>query len=390
MHQLTIRFVVLLTIILAFVGCCTNPSDEPNNKVPTERTILVYMLANNNLGEVYRFDERNITDMGEAMSTIEGNGRLLIFYAGYDTIPYLMEVCKERNNSYTTQKLKWYNDAVSTDSATMYQVMMDVRDIAPAKDYGLIMWSHSTNWLPNNRFYGRERKHKPSSFGREGNEELTINLNIMGNVLSQFHHNFILFDACLMGSVEVAYQLRQACDYIIACPTETLGLGFPYREIIPLLLAPEIDYTKVCDKYYDKYIAPNTTYNNRQGTISLIKTDEMESLASCCQKIIENRKIELSKIDLRQIQYYDRTTTHLFYDLYDYMSHLGDSTSMSQLQEIMNNAIPYKAASKTFLGIEILRYSGLSSYIPGCCTDTLTERYYQKLNWYKRVYNENK
>ena len=39
------------------------------------------------------------------------------------------------------------------------------------------------------------------------------------------HLDFIIMDACLMGCVEVAYELRDKCDILIFSPTEILSSG---------------------------------------------------------------------------------------------------------------------------------------------------------------------
>lgn len=380
MYKIVFRFIALLACLSSIIGCCPKENDEPGNRQPSQRTILVYMLADNNLGYDYKYDELNITDMGEAIASMQHKGRLLIFYAGYDTIPYLMEIKKSKKERYTIEKIKYYDNSASTDSSTMHRVLSDVREIAPAEDYGLIMWSHATNWLPNNRFYIQPKQQSPTSFGREGNDQLTMNIDEMSDILNQFHHSFILFDACLMGSIEVAYELRNACDYIIASPTETLGTGYPYRQIVPLLFDNEIDYTRVCEEYNKMYI----TANNSAGTISLIKTNDIENLANICQSLVAKNT---NDINYQSLQYYDRKIPHLFCDLHDYMSQMCDSTQLQYLQNSINDIVLYKAASKKFLSITIKRYCGLSCYIPGSSNDTVTENYYKKLEWYQKVYN---
>lgn len=42
------------------------------------------------------------------------------------------------------------------------------------------------------------------------------------------HFDFIMFDACFMQSVEVAYELRDCCDYYIGFPAENPGPGAAY------------------------------------------------------------------------------------------------------------------------------------------------------------------
>lgn len=54
------RIILFLGIVILFSGCANE--DEPEQG-PVNRTVLIYMLSNNNLGSTYRFDTQNINDM---------------------------------------------------------------------------------------------------------------------------------------------------------------------------------------------------------------------------------------------------------------------------------------------------------------------------------------
>lgn len=183
-----------------------------------------------------------------------------------------------------------------------------------------------------------------------------------------------------MGSVEVAYELRNTTQYMIASPTETMGSGFPYGDITPLLFADEIDYEQVCKCYYDTYIAQGTL---ETGSIALINTSALDHLAVLCKKLINQYE---GHVATESIQYYDRTTPHVFYDIDDYMRHISTGEEYTAFAGALAEVIPYKAASSTFLSIPIRHYSGLSCYIVGSSGDMLIEDYYAKLEWYNDIY----
>ena len=51
-----------------------------------------------------------------------------------------------------------------------------------------------------------------------------MNIEDLKSVLQKApHFDFIMFDACFMQSVEVAYELRDYCDYYIGFPAENPG-----------------------------------------------------------------------------------------------------------------------------------------------------------------------
>lgn len=72
------RIILLLGIVILFSGCANE--DEPEQG-SVNRTVLIYMLSNNNLGSTYRFDTQNINDMLQ----VAASGGLSLFTAT-DTI----------------------------------------------------------------------------------------------------------------------------------------------------------------------------------------------------------------------------------------------------------------------------------------------------------------
>lgn len=358
--------------------------DKPLDDV-AKRTVMIYMLAENSLGN-YNFDKQNIDSIKEAFTHNHIDGRFIIFKSGQDKAKYILEIYKNLSGNVVVDTLKHYDpDIVTTDISTMQTVFGDMHTLAPAHSYGLIMWSHATGWLPQNHYYTStpQRNNKPQSFGREGDNRLSIDIDNIRVALEDFHFDFILFDACMMGSVEVAYELRNICDYIIACPTETMGAGFPYRDITPLLFDNEIDYHSVCDAYTQLYIEGT---NSSCGTISLIDTRYLDKLSEVCSSIVYEREKDIDNIDTKHIQYYDRTSTHVFFDLEHYLRQLADSTRHNDLLQALDKAVPYKQHSERFLTIYINNYCGLSSYIPGSSNDPVVENYYKTLQWTQDVY----
>ena len=50
--------------------------------------------------------------------------------------------------------------------------------------------------------------------------------------------DFIVFDACLMGSIETAYVLKEYAKYMVASEELMLGYGFNYKEILDKHIKP--------------------------------------------------------------------------------------------------------------------------------------------------------
>lgn len=92
--------------------------------------------------------------------------------------------------------------------------------------------------------------------------ELKINIPDLSKALAQsgIHFDYILFGACLMSQVEVAYELRNAADYLILSPAEVMSAGFPYFKMTKYLLSADnseqsaINIAKDFIDYYKKNI----------------------------------------------------------------------------------------------------------------------------------------
>lgn len=377
MRMRVIHYITMTIAILLLTCCKVDEPTPPTLPLEAHRTIIVYMMGDNDLSSAYDFDVQNINDMKEGMKAVDNGGRLVILYhTNKKEDVYLLEIARRNANEVVVDTLKRYTDFVTTNPDCMREAIYDVHSYAPAPEYGIIFWSHATGWLPQNTFYKA-----PASIGTEGKDNLTIDIDVLGEALSPFHFDFILFDACLMGSIEVAYQLRNVCNYMIASPTESMGAGYPYKSIIPQLLASTINYTSVCQEFSSLYI---DAANN--GTIALVDMQHIEKVADVCRTIVCGREADIANLSLAKIQYYDRKTPHVFYDLRHYMAQLADSTQLTTLDEAMQQAIPYKNASSRFINIPINHYSGMSSYILQSSKSERVETYYHKLQWYDRIY----
>ena len=82
-RHLTNIFTSLLAVISAAVMPSCSGSDEPTPEPEpdaTDRTILVYMVADNNLGSYYHVDDDNIAQMEAAARAGHLNGGNLVVY----------------------------------------------------------------------------------------------------------------------------------------------------------------------------------------------------------------------------------------------------------------------------------------------------------------------
>lgn len=351
---------MLLFVLIIFSGCRSAKEDEVMPEIYSERTIIVYMSADNDLST------DAIDDIEEMKKGYSGNGvNLVAFVDLARESPYLLEI-----TSGSGKVVKTYNEINSASTAQMQEVLMDIIKLYPARSYGLILWSHGTSWLPANTSL--------RSFGRDHGSEMNIPDLSMSLPI---YFDFILFDACLMGSVEVAYELKDRTGYIIASSMEIIYRGFPYDRVIPELIKPAIDYTSVGRHYFDYYDNMKGAY--RSATISVIETRYLRELALQLKRLFDENTTNAYPLDRASVQRLDTYEEQYCFDLEDFVNTAFPGENKSQFINTLDDVIIYKAHTPLFLSkYEIATYSGLSCYIPLPEREDLNS-YYKTLAWCK-------
>ena len=367
-----------LTIALLLL-CACEKEEEPQVPLVAGRTVLVYFAADNNLsGSV----EGDIAAMEEGLlHTDMHNGNLLVYVDKKGQSPQLLRLVQEGDSIRRELIEEYAIDHASATAERLRQVLRQVTDSYPSDRYGLVLWSHGTAWLPS------DYKNYLRSFGTDtGNHFMSV--NDLTAALSDYHFDFLLFDACYMASLEVAYALRHCTDYLIASPTEVLADGFPYQLFMQDLFTPEANVVDIATQFY-------TYYQSSYGTVSVTKTAELADLATACRAIFQGKsEEELFAVPVQELQIMEYLTgnIHALYDCADYVRQLATDAQYEEFQSCLDRAVIYKAttpksayayANGTYLPIN--RFSGLSIYVPQAELAELNS-WYQQLEWYQAVY----
>lgn len=367
-----------LTIALLLL-CACEKEEEPQVPLVAGRTVLVYFAADNNLsGSV----EGDIAAMEEGLlHTDMHNGNLLVYVDKKGQSPQLLRLVQEGDSIRRELIEEYAIDHASATAERLHQVLQQVTDTYPSDRYGLVLWSHGTAWLPF------DYKNYLRLFGTDtGNHFMSV--NDLTAALSDYHFDFLLFDACYMASLEVAYALRHCTDYLIASPTEVLADGFPYQLFMQDLFTPEANVVDIATQFY-------TYYQSSYGTVSVTKMAELVDLATACRAIFQRKsEEELFAVPEQELQIMEYLTgnVHALYDCADYVRQLATDAQYAEFQSCLDRAVIYKATTPksayayaygTYLPIN--RFSGLSIYVPQAELAELNS-WYQQLEWYQAVY----
>ncbi len=360
----------LLVLLLSSLLFSCKDDNSIGMPLPKE-TVIVYMAADNDLSDA-AID--NINEM-EAAFAGENKNLLVFMDLGFEQ-SHVIKITHDETNEIISPSVLTYANQNSASAEVLQAVIGDIINLYPSESYGLILWSHGTGWLP-------PVKTQTKSFGRDGRSEIEI--KELEAALPSNIFDYIIFDACLMGSVEVAYQLRHKASYILASPTEILASGFPYANII----VPLFDRNKntqqrlesIASEYMDYY--QSEPGRRQSASISLIKTDALSSLASITSQLLNS--YGLQKWDYKQdyTQRLDVFESALTFDFRDFLYNNYPDAALAAIDQQLNNTVLYKAHTEEFIGIySINNFCGLSCYIPQVEEIELNE-YYQTLDWCK-------
>lgn len=372
---------ILLTWLTAIALCACNntipgsaePDDNPSSQEqpPVEsagRTVLIYIAADNTLSSYGNKSLENITK-GVTAEALAGNNLLVYKDCKYET-PVLLRITPEGQQTV----IDYTEDENSASPATLRSVIEKTIEAYPAKSYGLILWSHGSNWFPSSMATTK-------AFGQDGNN--WIELPDLQRAIPDNTFDFIIFDACYMGGIEVAYALKNKADYLIASPAEIQADSFPYRTCLPYLFMETPNLPAVCEDYY-------RFYSKIPCTIALLSLKKLDKLAETTQGIMKENFSKTDTVTLKTLQKYYHPPYYNMYDFDDYIGRIATPEEYAHFQAALNEAVPVKKATPSFLlssgGFNITRFSGLSTFIlyPSLNEAIVTE--YKKLDWYKAVY----
>jgi hypothetical protein len=183
------------------------------------------------------------------------------------------------------------------------------------------------------------------------------------------HLDYLLFDACLMGCVEVAYELRNVCDMVQFSPAEVLAEGLDYTTLTTHLLGPgDPDIVSVAKDFYDYYDKQSGDF--RSATITIVDCTKASSLFELSASLIKKYHDAIMNVNPNTVQQYYRYGRCYFYDLEDILIKAGMSENeRTAFEAALDECIPYRKATPSFIGeFDIKIYSGLSMYLPSIAT----------------------
>lgn len=377
-----VKTIIFSIMLLAATSCS---KDIPYVPEVVSRTVLVYMMADNSLSNQSSPNIQSLMQ-GAANGNLNG-GNLIVYVDARNETPKLIQLKEGKDGKIQPFTIKDYPEHSSVSAPIIKEVFEEVKQRFPAESYGLDLWSHGSAWLPSD-FQKRTR-----SIGQDGSEwlEITTVKTILSEVFGEQKLEFILFDACNMASIEVAYELRHNVKEIIASQTEVMAIGFPYQSIVKEMFAKQVSSENICRSFYEFY----ENYISPYGAISYIKTDDLEPLVAITKAIILQDLEKATTLNINRVQYTDGLDRkgRLLFDMQDYLNLLATPDQTARLATSLSNSIPYSASTPEIffknlggaIRIDQKRLCGTSIYVMQPENELLND-WYKQLDWYKAVY----
>lgn len=390
------KLLIGLFAVALFVGC---HKDENEDEDPiAERTVLIYMAAQNNLsywpGSGYRFAESDLKEIKKGVKNL-GDNHLVIYVdkakdpvTSYDDhTPYLLHYRKGE----LRDSIPMDSTALACDPATFKTVIKKAFTDFPAKDYGLVLWGHASGWLVKNdtiaSYTARQRAYGGTNRNDsyQGSGDLWLNITTMAKALKSLPHlKFIFADCCNMMCAECAYELKDVTDYFIGSPAEIPGLGAPYDVVVPAMMEKESFATSIGDQYATRY--------NNHVPLAVVKSSEMASLAAATKTVLQTIKAadELDQYpNLNGLIYYlDKN----LYDMNHFILTYASEAEYNSWKQVFDKAVIYKKYAKQWetmnhvsffdFTMNDTNFGGISMFIPQWKLQNTDNQYIKRMGWY--------
>ncbi len=368
-------FLLLFFPVICLLASCSKDDPEPTRE--TEKTVLMYLPWSSNLTRDF---ERNINDIEECIMNMRstGDSRVLVFFSKTDSEAELFEIAYT-NGACSRIAVKSYTNPDFTTVEGLSGILTDAMSAAPAKSYAMIVGGHGMGWLPvSNRVKQAAAIGKahweydtpyPTRYFGGTTAAYQTNISTLAKAINRSvgKMEYILFDNCYMACIEVAYELRNSADYLIASSTEILARGMPYTTMGRYLIG-KTDYEAACRDFYSFY----STYSPPCGVLATIDLSQVEEMAQVMAEV--NDACPATIENLSALQRLDGYFPTIFFDYGDYARTLMELNAAPQalrdrFEAQLKALVPYSVATDTYYTAAIGRQplntsSGLSTSTP--------------------------
>lgn len=387
MKRIISRLLLALSVMMV-MSCGKSDSDSDKTPRTADKTIFVFMPYS---GERYSLYYNFLTNIGDMETAVANNGglgnnHLVVFIARTKNEANLIDI------SYNGKRC--VRDTVATYTAPVYttvqgrtEILNKVKMVAPAYNYAMIVGCHGEGWLP---VEGQKNAPTTRFFGGETSDYQIDITDFASSIAGAgMKMQYILFDDCYLSTIEVAYDLRNVTDHLIASTSEIMAYGMPYQRIFKYLLQAQPDYGAVCSEFLDFY----KNYDMPFGAIGVTDCAYLDEMASLMKVINDTHTIAQTEIDNVQDLDAAHFTPTVYFDFGDYVSKLcaSDEAALAQFNSVLQKLVPYKACTDriySYTGRKAIKVNAFSGITISDPSENATVKYTKtQTNWWKATHN---
>ena len=334
---------LLMLMATSWLSACHDdiPDDLARTRTATsqERTIIMYLpYSGSGYNNLYSFFEQNIRDVEQSIKQAGGLGTNNLYVVIADNSPnrvYLYRIRME-GTECVHDTIKRYDHPRLMDAQWVTRVINDVKSISETPKYVMLVGCHGEGWLPPKNNVTRA---KTRWFGGPG-YAISIADFAQGIEQTGIKLEYLLFDDCYLSCAEVAYDLRNATNMLIASTSEVMADGMPYAEVFQYLSSPQPNFGQLVNNYIAHYQRQSYPY----ATIGVINTQYIQSMAQLMKQV--NATYTWNTANNHQLQDLDgdHFVPTVYFDFGSYAHTLfGSNLALySQYQTLMAQLVPYK------------------------------------------------
>ncbi|MCK5584233.1 MAG: hypothetical protein KAI33_10590 [Elusimicrobiales bacterium] len=229
-----------------------------------EWTVMAYINGKNDLSE---YGEQDVNEMETVGSTSKMNIVVELGTAHQKTERFLV-IKDDYPTLVTSHPLEIMDKNDMGDWKHLVDFVSWSKEKFPAKRYMLIIWNHGNGWTTSKGIsYDDETDNHIST------PELGLAMKEIGKI------DILAMDACLMQMAEVAFEVKDYADIVVASQETEPGNGYPFDLIFKKMAKMTKKSNEAIAKniitQYEKYYS-----SKKDLTQSAVKTSKLDSLAA--------------------------------------------------------------------------------------------------------------
>ncbi len=378
------------------------PSDVILTAVARKWTILVFLNAKNNL-ETYSVDNLNQMEMAPdnpQVTVAVELGRLASSrpaaagtWVGTKRFTIVHDNDPSTVTSFTTSPV--VDDLGSRNMGSAAELADFIswgKSTFPAEHYMVVLWDHGTGWRARTLATPVMAQPRAISWDDEYGSSISGKDLPLG-LASNPPLDIVAMDACLMQMLEVGYQIRNNCNYLVASEENVPGAGYLYNTWLTSLannpaMAPRDFATAIAQQTVQYYPSYETLLTH--SVVEMAKLPQLavavDSLAVALQGI-STAEAPALKTARNNAEFFGSPSYTEYKDLYDYADQIslnvqnnGAKTAATAVKTAVNNVVITNAT-----GTYHTKSHGISIYVPnGLSFNHLTNGpYYNLLDFAK-------